>query len=73
MNACDFGRLKDLVIGASMIGLLGPLMAIGWWNATSRRPATPLLIKGIWIFFGSVGGLTLLAGVSLRAFHIRFW
>jgi hypothetical protein len=67
----EWDVLKDMAIGAAMIGLLAPLMAIGWWNAVSKRPAAPALVRWIWIFFGSVGGIVLAFGIAISVFHLH--
>lgn len=59
------------MIASGMIGILGPLMALGWWNATSRKPASPALVRGIWIFFGGMGGLLLITMFILTVFNIH--
>ena len=67
----DWGVFKDMLIGAAMVGILAPLMAIGWWNAVSKRPAAPALIKGIWIFFGGLGVIVLGFGIAIAVFHLH--
>jgi len=67
----DFEVFRDLMIGAAMCGIAAPLMAIGWWNGVSRRPASPALIKGIWLFFGSLGVIGVAAAVIIGLFGVR--
>jgi len=71
MTDHDFQDLRDVVIGAAMIGIMGPLLTLGWWNGTSRKPASPALVKGIWIFFGALAGLLLAFVLVVNLFHLR--
>ena len=71
MTERDLQDLRDAVIASGMIGILGPLMAIGWWNATSRKPASPAVVKGIWMFLGGLGGLLMIAMLILVLAHIH--
>lgn len=67
-NLHDWG---EALIVAGLTGILGPLMAIGWWNATMRKPASPALVKGVWLYFGGLSVLFLIAMLVIDVFHIR--
>jgi hypothetical protein len=67
----DVQEFFAILIGAGLVGLLGPLLAITWWNATSRRSASPSLVKGIWLGFGGLGLLTLVLGLIAIVFDIH--
>jgi hypothetical protein len=67
----DYEVLRDMIIGAGVVGVLAPLMAIGWWNGVSRKPASPALVKGIWFCFGALGVLTSAAGVLIGVVGLR--
>lgn len=70
-NDIDLGVLEGMALVGAMIGVLGPIMAIGWGKATSRRPIPPMAIKIIWLFFGTLGVSTVIAGIFVALFHIH--
>ena len=71
MNTINFDAIKGMTISGLMIGVLGPLMATAWWNSVSRRPASPVLLKWMWIYFGGLGAFTIIAGVVIAVFHLH--